>query len=197
MDISSLSQEDLIQLVFDLKAENERLKGDSITDDLTGLFSMKYAEAEIQSLLQLLPPPLAKDRRGRHRLECVTVVFCDVDDLKVANDTIGHDFGDQLIKTIATTLSHNVRDMDTVARRSGDEMLIVLPDMDEGGVADKIVFLQSKISEIQLKDDLAFNVSVSMGSATAHANDGFRQLVGAAEKAMYVDKHARKKGRVR
>ncbi len=63
----------------------------------------------------------------RHR-SCVSLLFIDIDNFKHINDSLGHDVGDRLLKSIAERLSSSVRNLDTVSRQGGDEFVILLPD---------------------------------------------------------------------
>ncbi len=58
----------------------------------------------------------------------MAVLFCDLDDLKAVNDSHGHDVGDALLAEVAARLLAGVRGADTVARLSGDEFAVLLPE---------------------------------------------------------------------
>ena len=60
----------------------------------------------------------------------LTIVYIDVDNFKTINDTLGHDSGDQLLRTVAQTIQVNVRHTDLAARLGGDEFALLLPDSD-------------------------------------------------------------------
>jgi len=66
--------------------------------------------------------------RAKRRTEVVGVVLLDLDRFKEVNDTLGHEYGDKLLVAVAQRLQEMVRDTDTVARISGDEFCVILPD---------------------------------------------------------------------
>jgi len=83
---------------------------------------------------------ISQARRQKSRL---TVMFLDLDRFKVVNDTLGHDIGDTLLKTVAERLKGCLRESDTLARLGGDEFIVMLPlvesTMTAKTVAEKIV----------------------------------------------------------
>ncbi len=125
----------------------------------------------------------------------VSVLFCDLDDFKTINDSLGHDKGDELLSVITTRLLGCVRDSDTVARFGGDEFAILLEDSGtESSLALAERILDVVRYEIALEGRTVFP-SVSIGVATAGAGATTDQLLRDADTAMYVAKRAGK-GRV-
>ncbi|MBK1839460.1 EAL domain-containing protein [Azospirillum sp. YIM B02556] len=82
-------------------------------------------------------------REGRRDDTKVAVLFIDLDRFKVINDSLGHSFGDEVLRSVARRLQAGLRDCDTVGRLGGDEFLIVLRRVtepkDAACVAEKIV----------------------------------------------------------
>ncbi|MFN2643744.1 MAG: PAS domain S-box protein [Burkholderiales bacterium] len=130
--------------------------------------------------------------QARRRGASLGVLFIDLDDFKLVNDTQGHAAGDILLKEAAKRLQSAVRDGDTVARISGDEFAIILSDLarpdDAALVAQKIIERLSAPADI---DGQEVVVTASIGIATFPADgDNAEALLGAADAAMYRAKQS-------
>jgi diguanylate cyclase (GGDEF)-like protein/PAS domain S-box-containing protein len=115
------------------------------------------------------------------------VLFIDLDNFKVINDSLGHDMGDRLLKIIGERLTICVRANDTVARQGGDEFVIVLTDLaeseDAGSMAEKI---QATLSQPLHIDTHNFGISCSIG-ISIYPKDGkdAQALLKNADAAMF------------
>ena len=124
----------------------------------------------------------------------VAVLYLDLDHFKRINDSLGHDMGDLLLKSVAERLSSCVRAGDTVARIGGDEFTIALADVaqaeDVPKVAQKIVDAISKPFSLMGQE---FFITISMG-ISIFPNDGqdAQALLKNADSAMY---RAKEQGR--
>jgi len=120
------------------------------------------------------------------------VLFIDLDDFKLVNDTLGHAGGDDLLKKVARRLHSSVRPGDTLARISGDEFALVLADLsrpeDAGMVAQKLL---ERLAEPFMLSGRETFVTASVGIA-AFPSDGqdAETLLGAADAAMYRAKQS-------
>jgi diguanylate cyclase (GGDEF)-like protein/PAS domain S-box-containing protein len=129
---------------------------------------------------------------ARRRGVPLGVLFIDLDDFKLVNDTQGHAAGDELLKEAARRLQAAVRQGDTVARISGDEFAVILGDLarpdDAALVAHKII--EQLGAPVSVRGQEVF-VTASIGIATFPADgDNAEALLGAADAAMYRAKQA-------
>jgi len=124
----------------------------------------------------------------------VAILFCDLDGFKDINDSLGHQVGDQILKTMAGRFTQCVRGDDTVARIGGDEFIFVLSEVESaehaGTVAQKIL---DAISQRIFVGDHEITLSCSIGIAL-YPTDGeeMEGLVKNADAAMYS---AKKRGK--
>ena len=149
-------------------------------DSLTGLPNRRLFQDRLEQAIKNL-------RDDQHSL---ALLFIDVDDFKVVNDSFSHNIGDQLLVEVARRISGCVRRGDTVARLGGDEFTVIVPAVPHGRritpIAEKI---QSELARPFVLDGLILNVTASIGIALypADAADS-EHLVINADRAMYQAK---------
>jgi diguanylate cyclase (GGDEF)-like protein/PAS domain S-box-containing protein len=123
----------------------------------------------------------------------VSVVFVDLDNFKFVNDSLGHNAGDRVLKTVAQRMVDCVRPTDAVVRLGGDEFIILLTDMAANPDAISAILHQIKtaIAEPICINDQAFHITCSMGVATfPHDGTDAETLIANADAAMYKAKDA-------
>jgi diguanylate cyclase (GGDEF)-like protein len=159
----------------------------ALDDDLTGLKNRRGFDLFGAQILALC---------GRQHSPAV-VLFADVDGLKAANDTFGHQAGDQLLRDIARTLRTSLRDADVVARTGGDEFAAVIAGTDDATVV--VDRLQRAIQERNRRTPDQVPMSISIGCARFDPDEpeSLEVLVKQADAAMYVVKRASRAGTVR
>ncbi|MEX1047023.1 MAG: EAL domain-containing protein [Actinomycetota bacterium] len=161
-------------------------------DELTGLPNRAMFE-------ELLDMALARARRNDM---ASSVLFLDIDNFKLVNDSLGHEAGDELLGQIAIRLREATRDTDLVARQGGDEFLVLLADIETSGASQDVegalMVAESVITRIQQELEAPFllrdtevyvTVSIGVSMFPAYANDG-RTLLKNADTAMYRSKKA-------
>ncbi|MCA0030336.1 EAL domain-containing protein [Mesorhizobium sp. B263B2A] len=118
----------------------------------------------------------------------VSVVFIDLDNFKLINDTLGHNAGDRLLKTVAERMVGCISSTDTIVRLGGDEFVLVLSDQPKNVdlIAETLQKLRTAIAEPLQLGDHCVRATASIGIAT-YPKDGKapESLVANADAAMY------------
>ncbi|MBD3222971.1 diguanylate cyclase, partial [bacterium] len=172
--------------ISDRKRSEEEIRRIAYYDALTRLPNRAF-------FLEQLGRTIASSRRTGHRS---ALLFCDLDNFKDVNDTLGHDKGDLLLQAIAERLSGCIRKGDTLGRLGGDEFVLLLPRVESSRDA---VMVARKIKEQLARpfdlDGHEVFTSPSIGIAF-YPDDGdtVSSLLKHADMAMYA---AKKKGRNR
>ena len=166
--------------VTEAKCAEERIAHLAHHDALTGLPNRKLFYLQLEQAFK---------RVGRG--ERLAVLYLDVDHLKRINDTLGHSAGDKLLKGVADRLRGCIRDIDAVARLSGDEFAIIQisaqPTSDAAVLATRI---REAIHEPFDLDGNQVVVDISIGISIA-PNDAnqFNELLKTADIALYEAKN--------
>jgi diguanylate cyclase (GGDEF)-like protein len=158
------------------------LREQALTDHKTGLLNSRGIDQPARN-------EFARSKRlGRP----LSVLLCDVDDLREINNSLGHLEGDAALMAVAAAFRSELRAYDLCARFGGDEFLVVLPETDEEEAVTVARRIQEWLAEQPLptKDGL-LAVGVSIGVGSIHEGDSEIGLVLArADAAMYAEKHA-------
>ena len=167
----------VVWLVVEQRHLLRELQRQAATDHLTGALNRRaFTEAAERELA-----------RSRRRSEPVTVLYLDLDGLKEANDTIGHEAGDQMIEHVAATARRVLRAEDLFARAGGDEFVALLPGADQPeGVA-----IARRLLEGMATPSDGVPVSASIGAWTEVApQEEVEVLLQHADRCMYEAKQA-------
>jgi diguanylate cyclase (GGDEF)-like protein/PAS domain S-box-containing protein len=190
-DGNPLYSQGIMQDITEAKAAQERISYLSYHDALTGLAN-RAMFTEVAGLA------LARARRNHL---AVAVLFLDLDAFKLVNDSLGPEGGDRLLRQVAERLSESIRDTDTLARRSGDEFLVLLPDLEPGELAEvsaPLLYAETVAGRIRGKLDEPFEVdgaeifvSASVGISVGPKDaDDVAALLAMAEEAMFQSKRS-------
>jgi diguanylate cyclase (GGDEF)-like protein/PAS domain S-box-containing protein len=168
--------------ISERKAVERQLEHHAFYDTVTGLANRALFRDRVDHALA----------QAQRTSRTVAVMFMDLDDFKVVNDTFGHPTGDALLKAVGTRLLSCLRAGDTAARLGGDEFAILLEETDEAvdpaEIAERIMrALESPF----VVDGRELRVGASLGIAYGNSNQGERateELLRNADVAMYTAK---------
>jgi diguanylate cyclase (GGDEF)-like protein/PAS domain S-box-containing protein len=167
--------------ITERKAFEERLRHQALHDSLTGLPNR-------QLFVDRLGQALVRTRRTKRK---VAVLFMDLDEFKVVNDSLGHGVGDLLLTVVAQRLKRSLRPEDTLARFGGDEFTVLIDDVKSpedavrvaGRIEDELrrpFFLEGR--------ELSVTGSIGIALGEARTNDS-EDLLRNADIAMYQAKN--------
>ncbi len=161
----------------------EQLKHDALHDELTGLPNRSL-------LMERLD--LALKRAKRYPEFQFALLFLDLDNFKVVNDSLGHLVGDELLLAVATQLTELIREMDLAARLGGDEFVILLEELDEiedaVRVAERILsVLRSPLQVAEREVFTSASIGIVAGTTSYHRAD---EILRDADLAMYRAKQS-------
>ncbi len=158
----------------------ERLKHMSFHDSLTGLYNRTYFEEELRLLEEDFYAP-------------VGMIVCDVDGLKLVNDTLGHSTGDKLLWLTGGIIKKCFREQDKVCRIGGDEFAIILPKSELSSVEQACLRIRKAVEKYNIENE-EFPLSLSVGYAVSGKKDeNIRSVFKEADNNMYQEKLHRSK----
>lgn len=150
-------------------------------------------------LLTTLNNKIATERKIREHLathpdEVAVMFVVDIDNFKKINDTMGHAFGDEVLKTLGKHICGEFRASDIIGRTGGDEFMIFLCNMKEEAIIKKEAKrLENFFQGFQAGSYVKYSATASIGAAVYPKDaQSFEGLYKAADQAMYV---AKKKGK--
>lgn len=168
--------------ITDRKRKEEQIHSLAYYDDLTGLANRRL-------LLDRLELALAAAKQHHHKM---AVLFLDLDLFKRINDTLGHQAGDEVLKTIARRLEANINKGDSVARLGGDEFTVLVPEVENLSLleAEASRLIAAIIEPLTIMQNTLV-VSTSIGiSVYPDDGDTAESLLKHADTAMYRAKES-------
>lgn len=153
------------------------------SDSLTDLWNHGYFQYILQEQME----------KAVINKEPLSLILIDIDDFKVFNDTLGHQFGDKILKELASLLKNQSRKMDFVCRYGGEEFTIIQPKTDKQEaylIAERIRQDVEKYCFIHEEVLARKKLTVSIGLAS-YPDDGKTpsELVAYSDKVLYSAKH--------
>ncbi len=169
-----------LQLFFAIYRSKNQLSWQAFHDSLTGLVNRNQLEKNLDYII-------ASCLRSGEKF---AIFFIDIDFLKKINDTLGHDAGDQLIRTMGERLKQSVRKTDVAARLGGDEFILVVNGADNTSIAaifaEKII--NRVIEPVKIhQHEVIVTASIGISFFPQDGND-YNTLIKSADLALYKAK---------
>lgn len=164
--------------VAERELSRSQLAHQAMHDSLTGLPNRSLLMDRLSQAVNALRP--SRDR--------LAVMFVDLDNFKLINDSLGHDVGDRVLRTVARRLADLTEPGDTAARFGGDEFILLRDRLNSAeeaaAVADRV--LEALAAPVRLDGDTVTVVTGSIGIAIADSPDARpKHLIRDADAAMY------------
>lgn len=170
----ALANEDLKEEIAERKAAEEKMRYLSMHDSLTGLYNRTFFEEEMRKL------------DSEH--ENMGLIMCDVDGLKLINDSMGHDKGDNLLINTANMIKSCFGPSEIVARVGGDEFAILLPNATQNMLEENYKRLQERALSLNTSlHELPLSLSIGFALRT-NASTNLNKLYVEADNNMYREK---------
>lgn len=153
----------------------------AVRDSLTGLYNRRYLD-------ETLDREVSRARREGNPL---SLVMLDIDYFKRVNDTYGHQVGDEVLRTLAATLSADIRAEDVACRYGGEEFLILLPNMPLDVAMLRAEAWRAAVERLSIAHgnfQLTFTISLGVSAYPDHGKTP-DDLTRCADQALYQAKH--------
>jgi diguanylate cyclase (GGDEF)-like protein len=161
----------------------EQLQASAETDFLLGVFNRRGFERELERAIAYIK---------RYHASGALIVL-DVDRLKPVNDAFGHAAGDQVLKSVVATITHQVRASDVVGRLGGDEFGLLLWNLSETDARAKAAALEQTIDQLGFVfGGRTLSAGASTGVAILNPHSVAQTALEEADRAMYVRKAQRR-----
>jgi diguanylate cyclase (GGDEF)-like protein len=166
-------------LINKLKSQSDAMEHMALHDPLSGLPNRHLLSDSLNQLMQSC----------RRRGTSFALALIDLDRFKQVNDTLGHEYGDELLRQVAERIKQALRKSDTAARLGGDEFVLLLDGTDRGSYWNVCQRVESVLNEPYRISAANISVGCSMGVAVfpAHGEDR-STLMRKADQAMYAAK---------
>ncbi len=168
----------IVRDVTESKRNEAKLQFLSLHDSLTGLHNRAYFDNEMNRLEGAREYP-------------ITIISADLDWLKMVNDKLGHQVGDNLLKACAKVLQDSLRSSDISARIGGDEFAVIMPRTDKLSAEEIIIRINHNIALYnQLNQDMLLSISLGL-SVSGNKDQLLTETFKKADVGMYRDKTER------
>ena len=147
-------------------------------DILTGALNVRGLKKELLNIVQ---------RIHANKGKLFSVIYIDLDNFKQVNDKFGHKEGDNVLKTIGKVIKYHIREVDTFARVGGDEFVLLIPDITDKIIKERISFIREKL--LQAMKNRKWPVTFSIGLVNFHKlPHNTSEIIKIADETMYLAK---------
>lgn len=184
-----LTQNRLAAANDDLKRINAEIEALALTDQLTLLPNRRAMIADLETSIAMLQRSLHRPREN-DQFKGFSIALCDVDYFKKFNDTYGHNFGDEVLVSVAQTLKSGLRATDEIARWGGEEFLILFRETNLENSAMVAERLRSAVENLELSfEGRPVKLTITLGvSACVSENVSVDRCINDADMALYEGK---------
>jgi diguanylate cyclase (GGDEF)-like protein/PAS domain S-box-containing protein len=166
-------------------AEQRKLETLSRFDELTGLVNRRFFHEELDLRID------RAQQRGRRG----TLIYVDLDNFKLVNDTLGHEKGDAVLRKLSDILRSHTREYDLIGRLGGDEFALWLDDTDANVAikrGEKLLTAAQALKNMSGSLDQPLAVSLGIAIYDPRSTESRDALIARADAAMYESKHGGK-----
>lgn len=183
----NIKLESLSRQVNTLNVQLEKVRTESVTDGLTGIYNRKAFDRQIGELVD-------KNMISRSPF---SLLLLDIDDFKTINDTYGHQTGDRVILAVINKCRQSIRSQDFLARYGGEEFAVIMSGASLKNAVKKANLICQSIAATRyaLQDvsgSPTLSVTISIGVSCLKKSDSVAAVTRRADKALYAAKHAGK-----
>jgi diguanylate cyclase (GGDEF)-like protein len=160
-----------------LESVFQRLAHQSKTDELTGIANRRQFEEVLDCFYQ----------QARRYNRPLSLLIMDVDNFKAANDTGGHQYGDQVLQMVTQEIEACCRKADLPARWGGDEFAVLMPETSSPDACLVAERIRQAITARSLQDPKGIRISLSVGIADLNSGeiDSPQAMINLSDRALY------------
>ena len=149
------------------------LRDISLTDDLTGCYNRRHAMYSLREWFA----------RSKRYGTPFSLIYFDLNGLKIVNDKYGHQAGDLLLRSVVNACKKLLRESDLLFRMGGDEFMVLCPDTDKRGAFICAERMQEAVKAVTIVDQ-----TVTFAYGIAHSNEDYKdmdEMLHSADSSMY------------
>tara|TARA_R110002073_G_scaffold69453_11_gene172467 strand:- start:28873 stop:29937 length:1065 start_codon:yes stop_codon:yes gene_type:complete len=167
-----------------LRSEVAKINSEATTDSLTKANNRRTFDAEIEALINA----------SKVESQALCLVLVDIDHFKAFNEKFGHSVGDKVLRFVASLVKNNTKGSDSVARYSGKQFALLLPETNFEGALIVAENIREKLAKQTLSDSAKKielgTITASFGVASYEAKESSEQLIHKADTALRDAKQA-------